>query len=210
VPFEFERLDLPDVILIRPRVYDDPRGFFLEAYKYSDFAAHGIGERFVQDNYSHSTQGVLRGLHFQRPPAAQGKLVMALGGDIFDVAVDLRAGSPTYLRWVSARLSAENLNLLYVPPGFAHGFCVLSETADVVYKVTAEYDATCDAGLRWDDPAIGICWPVADPRLSDKDSALPLMGSTDPGFVYHHGDCHRPPGGTDAPRPGGDMRPNVS
>ena len=195
MPFLFERLIIPDVILVRPRVVDDSRGFFLETYKLSEFVAHGIAERFVQDNYSHSTHGVLRGLHYQRPPSAQGKLVMALRGEIFDVAVDIRRGSPTYLRWVSAILSDANLTQLYVPPGFAHGFCVLSEEADVVYKVTAEYDPTCDAGLRWDDPSIGVRWPAEKPVLSVKDAALPLIETAGPGFVY------RAVGGTDASLP---------
>jgi len=182
--FQFERQIIPEVILVRPRVFEDSRGFFLETYKLSEFAAHGIVERFVQDNYSRSAQGVLRGLHYQRPPAAQGKLVRALRGEIFDVAVDIRRGSPTYLRWTAAILSESNLAQLYVPPGFAHGFCVLSEEADVVYKVTAEYEPNCDAGLRWDDPAIGVQWPVEKPVLSAKDAALPPVGTVDSGFVY--------------------------
>jgi dTDP-4-dehydrorhamnose 3,5-epimerase len=209
VPFRFERLAIPEVVLVRPRVFEDPRGFFMETYKYSEFAAQGIGERFVQDNYSHSTRGVLRGLHFQRPPAAQGKLVMVPRGEVFDVAVDLRVGSPTHLEWVGVTLSEEDLNLLYVPAGFAHGFCVLSAEADVVYKVTAEYDPACDAGLRWNDPAIGIRWPLAEPRLSAKDAALPLSSATNPGFVYAPGSGDLSPRGRDTPRPAGDVGSNV-
>ena len=184
MPFQFERLSIADVILVRPRVFDDSRGFFLETYKRSDFAAHGIPESFVQDNYSHSVRGVLRGLHFPRPPAAQGKLVMALRGEVFDVAVDIRHGSPTYLQWAGVVLSEANLFQLYIPAGFAHGFCVLSDRADVVYKVTAEYDPICDAGVRFDDPAIGVEWPVATPIVSAKDAALPLIETVDHGFVY--------------------------
>lgn len=184
MPFRFQRLEIPEVILVEPRVFADQRGFFLETYKHSDFAANGIPERLVQDNYSHSKRGVLRGLHYQRPPQAQGKLVMALRGEIFDVAVDIREGSPTYRRWVSAVLSDENLHLLYVPPGFAHGFCVLSEEADVVYKVTAEYAPDLDTGIRWNDPSIGVEWPIEEPTLSQKDAQLPLLREVGPQFTY--------------------------
>jgi dTDP-4-dehydrorhamnose 3,5-epimerase len=184
MPFQFQRLEIPEVILVEPRVFADQRGFFLETYKHSDFTANGIPERLVQDNYSHSKRGVLRGLHYQRPPQAQGKLVMALKGEIFDVAVDIREGSPTYLHWVSAVLSDENLHLLYVPPGFAHGFCVLSPEADVLYQVTAEYSPSHDRGVIWNDPALAIDWPVAEPLLSPKDAALPTLEEADNNFVY--------------------------
>jgi dTDP-4-dehydrorhamnose 3,5-epimerase len=182
MPFTFEPLQIPDVILIRPRVFPDARGFFLETYKYSDFAANGIPERFVQDNHSRSTRGVLRGLHFQNPPRAQGKLVRVVSGEIFDVAVDIRPGSATFGQWVGEALSDENHHMLYIPPGFAHGFVVLSDVADVTYKVTAEYAPELDSGIIWNDPAIAIQWPVQVPILSAKDAALPSLLEADNRF----------------------------
>jgi dTDP-4-dehydrorhamnose 3,5-epimerase len=184
MPFEFQRLDIPDLILVKPRVFRDQRGFFLETYKQSDFSSHGISERFVQDNHSRSTRGVLRGLHYQKPPQAQGKLVRVIRGRVFDVAVDIRRGSPTYKQWTSAMLSEETAEMLYIPPGFAHGFCVLSDVADFAYKVTAEYASDLDAGIRWDDPEIGVEWPVAEPIVSAKDASLPLLDEADIEFEY--------------------------
>ena len=184
MPFVFERLGIPEVLLVKPKVFADPRGFFLETYKRSDFARHGVPDTFVQDNYSRSVRGVLRGLHYQKPPVAQGKLVTVIKGEVFDVAVDIRRGSPTYGRWVGVPLSDRNLHMLYLPPGFAHGFCALSEVADVVYKVTAEYCPACDAGIAWNDPSIGIEWPISDPVLSPKDAALPLLSDAGIDFVY--------------------------
>lgn len=184
MPFQFKRLKIPDVILIEPKVFSDERGFFMETYKYSDFAAFGIKEQFVQDNHSRSKKGVLRGLHYQRPPKAQGKLVRVVVGEIFDVAVDIRKGSPWYGKWVGVTLSAENKLMLYIPPGFAHGFCVLSEEAEVVYKVTEEYSPEHDAGILWNDPGIGIQWPVKDPIVSPKDARLPLLREVGDDFVY--------------------------
>ena len=150
----------------------------MESYKYSEFFAFGIKERFVQDNHSRSKKGVLRGLHYQRHPKAQGKLVRVVVGEIFDVAVDLRLNSPTYGKWVGERLSAENKRMLYIPPGFAHGFCVLSEEAEVLYKTTEEYSPDHDAGIIWNDPEIGIDWPIERPILSPKDAALPMLRET--------------------------------
>lgn len=184
MPFEFQTLRIPDVILVKPKAFQDRRGFFMETYKRSDFLDSGISEVFVQDNYSHSTGGVLRGLHYQRPPKSQGKLVMALNGEIFDVAVDIREGSPTYAQWVGVTLSEEEPRMLYIPPGFAHGFCVLSDAADVIYKVTAEYAPELDAGILWSDPDIGIEWPISEPILSSKDAQLPLLRETEAGFFY--------------------------
>ncbi len=175
MPFKFTRLAIPEVVLIEPRVFPDERGFFMETYKYSEFAAFGIREEFVQDNHSRSVKGVLRGLHYQRAPKAQGKLVRVVVGEIFDVGVDIRKGSPTYGKWVGERLSAENKRMLYIPPGFAHGFCVLSEVAEVLYKTTEEYAPEYDAGIRWNDPEIGIRWPIEHPILSQKDAALPRL-----------------------------------
>ena len=185
MPFQFRRLEIPEVILIEPRVFQDERGFFKETYKYSEFAAFGITERFVQDNHSRSVKGVLRGLHYQNPPKAQGKLVRVIVGGIFDVAVDIRVGSPTYGKWVGVKLSAENKRMLYIPPGFAHGFCVLSDVAEVVYKVTEEYAPECEAGIIWNDPEIGIAWPIERPILSPKDAAWPPLREAINGFRYY-------------------------
>jgi dTDP-4-dehydrorhamnose 3,5-epimerase len=185
MPFEFRRLPIPEVVLIVPRVFEDERGFFMESYKCSAFEAFGVVDPFVQDNHSRSRRGVLRGLHFQRQPKAQGKLVRAVVGEIFDVAVDIRVGSASYGEWVSALLSAENQQMLYVPAGFAHGFCVLSEVAEVSYKATEEYSPEHDAGIRWDDPEIGIEWPIDHPVVSAKDAGLPLLsGVTSAGFGH--------------------------
>ncbi len=175
MPFKFTRLAIPDVIKVDAQAFSDNRGFFKETYKESEFLQNGIIERFVQDNVSWSHQGVLRGLHFQTAPHAQGKLVSSLQGEIFDVAVDIRRSSPTYGRWISEVLSAENHLLLYIPPGFAHGFVVLSGGAIVSYKATAEYAPALDGGIAWNDPDIGIAWPVASPTLSKKDGALPRL-----------------------------------
>jgi dTDP-4-dehydrorhamnose 3,5-epimerase len=184
MPFHFERLEIPDIILVEPRVFQDDRGFFMEAYKYSEFAAAGIPDRFVQDNRSRSGRRILRGLHYQEHPKAQAKLVHVTQGEIFDVQVDLRRGSPTYGQWVGRTLSDENHRMLYVPEGFAHGFCVLSDGAEVVYKVSAEFDAALDRGILWNDPEIGIAWPIEDPILSPKDSALPRLDESGHTFTY--------------------------
>lgn len=173
--FTFEKLKIPEVILIRGEVFNDMRGFFEETYKYSEFKDNGIGSPFVQQNHSFSKKGVLRGLHFQTGPKAQGKLVKCVRGEIFDVAADLRAPSPSFLKWVSETLSEDNRKQLYIPPGFAHGFCVLSEEAEVVYSCTNEYEKGNERGIRWDDPALGISWPISNPVLSEKDSAYPFL-----------------------------------
>jgi dTDP-4-dehydrorhamnose 3,5-epimerase len=183
--FEFNRLAIPDVVLIKPRIFSDGRGFFLETYKYSDFEKAGIGEIFVQDNHSKSSRHVLRGLHYQKDPFAQGKLVRCMGGAIFDVAVDFRKDSPFYLKWVGVELDDVNNSLLYVPPGFVHGFLVLTETAEVSYKCTKEYSPEHDRGIIWNDPDIAIDWPVSSPLLSDKDSRHPLLRDADNNFMLH-------------------------
>ncbi len=162
-------LSVPDVLLIEPNVYGDNRGFFLESYNHRRYAEHGIEIAFVQDNHSRSSKGVLRGLHYQlkRP---QGKLVRVVRGEVFDVAVDVRKGSPTFGQWCGEILSDENFRMLYVPPGFAHGFYVLSEIADFLYKCTDYYDPGDEQGVVWNDPALNIDWPVSTPaRLSEKD-----------------------------------------
>lgn len=167
---------LPGVMLIEPRVFGDARGFFLESWNAAGFAAAGLDLAFVQDNHSRSARGVLRGLHYQLQQP-QGKLVRVAQGAVFDVAVDIRRTSPHFGRWVGVELSAENHRMLYIPPGFAHGFLVLSETADFLYKCTSLYHPASDRGIRWDDPAIGIAWPDAGaaPLLSAKDAAAPVL-----------------------------------
>jgi dTDP-4-dehydrorhamnose 3,5-epimerase len=161
--------DIPGIVIIDPDVYRDERGFFLETYHAEKYHAAGIPGPFVQDNHSRSLKGTLRGLHLQikRP---QGKLVRVIQGEIFDVAVDVRRGSPTFGKWTGVTLSAENFRQCYLPPGFAHGFVVISEVAEVEYKCTELYDPGSELGIAWNDPAIGIKWPVSDPLLSDRDT----------------------------------------
>ena len=178
------QLEVPGVVLIERRAAIDHRGVFVEMYKRSAFAAAGIRASFVQDNYSSSVRGVLRGLHYQKAPKAQGKLVAVLQGEIFDVVVDLRPGSPAYGRWTSAILSSSNRHMLYMPEGLAHGFCVVSEAADVVYKTTTEYAPELEAGIRWNDPQLNIRWPVVHPILSDKDANLPLLEDARQEFTH--------------------------
>lgn len=184
MPFEFTRLNIADLLLVAPRSFVDERGQFRETYKHSDFIRAGIPEHFVQDNYSRSVRGVLRGLHYQLQPRAQGKLVSCIQGTIFDVAVDIRMGSPTYARWVGQELSSENNLMLYVPPGFAHGFLTISETAEVLYKCTSEYSPADDRGIIWNDPDINIAWGVTAPLLSPKDGLLPILQKAENNFRY--------------------------
>ena len=167
---KFVKMKLKGVLMVEPAVFEDPRGYFLETYHAGKYAEGGITGPFVQDNFSRSVRGTLRGLHYQLQHA-QGKLVMALEGRIFDVAVDIRKGSPTFGQWIGAELSGENKHQLYIPPGFAHGFCVLSETAGVLYKCTDVYSPQDERGIIWNDPTLGIQWPVDDPLLSRKDGA---------------------------------------
>jgi dTDP-4-dehydrorhamnose 3,5-epimerase len=181
--FEFERMNISDVILVKPGVFKDDRGFFIETYKYSEFSKGGIKEQFVQDNHSKSVKGVLRGLHYQKNPKAQGKLVRCARGEIFDVAVDIRKSSLSYGKWAGSILSEENREMLYIPPGFAHGFLVLSETAEVLYKTTEEYDQEQDRGIFWNDPFIGIKWSIENPLISEKDKKLPLLEKADNNFL---------------------------
>ncbi len=184
MPFEFKSLEIPGLVLVRPQVLGDDRGFFFELYKHSDFTRGGISGHLVQDNYSRSAQGVLRGLHYQKSPKAQGKLVMCMLGRIYDVAVDIRKGSPFYGKWIGVELTMENRLMLYVPAGFAHGFQVLSDTADVMYKCTDEYSPAEDRGIIWNDPNINIAWPLKDPVLSGKDKIHPLLREADNNFNY--------------------------
>ena len=175
MPFVFTPTTLPGVVVIEPEVFEDERGFFMEIYKRSEFVAAGLDVDFVQENHSRSVRGTLRGLHLQRPPKAQGKLVRAIEGEIFDVAVDIRPDSPTFGRWESVTLSAENRRSIYIPAGYAHGFCVLSAEAQVVYKTTDEYAPELEWGVRWDDPVLGIPWPLSAPTLSRRDSNWPRL-----------------------------------
>ena len=171
---KFTPLSLPGVVLVEPKVFHDERGFFLETFHEKKYREGGIPESFVQDNQSLSVRGTLRGLHSQRLKP-QGKLVRAIEGEIFDVAVDVRRGSPTFAKWVGVRLSAENFQQLYVPQGFVHGFCVLSEVAQVEYKCTDFYAPNDEQSVIWNDPDIGIEWPVEDPVISPKDRAAPRL-----------------------------------
>ena len=165
---------IPDVLIIEPDVYRDARGFFLETYHEEKYREGGVAGPFVQDNHSRSVGGTLRGLHLQaRRP--QGKLIRVVEGEIFDVAVDVRRGSPSFGRWVGHSLSAENFRQCWVPPGFAHGFCVLSEFAHVEYKCTELYDPAGELGIVWNDPALGIVWPIQNPIVSDRDRRHPKL-----------------------------------
>ncbi len=167
---------LPGVLLLTPRVFADDRGFFCETFRAETLSEHGITERFVQDNHSRSTRGVVRGLHFAIG-AGSSKLVRCGRGEIWDVVVDLRLGSPTYSRWEAVELSDENMQILYIPAGVAHGFCVLSDVADVIYKQSAYYDPAVERGVAWNDPAIGIEWPLSADQISvsERDLGAPLM-----------------------------------
>lgn len=187
--FAFEPLAIPAVVLIRPKKFGDARGYFMETWSADAFAAAGIDAAFVQDNQSLSAgRGVVRGLHFQAPPAPQAKLVRVLKGAIFDVAVDIRAGSPSYGRWCSATLTAEGAEQLFVPRGFAHGFCTLEPGTEVAYKVDGPYAPEAESGLVWNDPELAIEWPVAaaEAQLSVRDAGLPGFA----GFVspFRYGD----------------------
>ena len=169
---------LPEVLLIEPQRFGDARGYFIETWREERYRTAGMALPFVQDNLSCSAQGILRGLHLQHPND-QGKLVYVLEGTVFDVAVDVRVGSSSFGKWTGATLSAADHRQLWIPPGFAHGFCVTSETALFAYKCTAPYSAADEVGVRWNDPDIGIPWPVTEPRLSSKDAALPRLADID-------------------------------
>ena len=184
MPFTFKKLNIPEVILVEAKAFSDDRGFFMESYQKSNFVENGINNKFVRDNFSHSTKGVLRGLHYQKNPKAQAKLVTALRGEIFDVGVDIRKGSPTYGQWVGEILSEQNHRLLLVPEGFAHGFLVLSDEADVLYKVNEGYSPENERGILWNDPDIGIKWPMENPLVKDVDAKQPLLKDADNDFVF--------------------------
>ncbi|MSR77272.1 MAG: dTDP-4-dehydrorhamnose 3,5-epimerase [Candidatus Omnitrophica bacterium] len=174
---KFTRLSIPDVILIEPRVFDDPRGFFYESYREDLFHQNGIPERFIQDNHSCSSKGVLRGLHYQLPPKAQSKLIRVVRGEIFDVVVDVRKSSPTFGKQVSVVLNAQDKKMLYVPAGFAHGFCTMEDGTEVLYKVNELYSPQHERGVLWNDPDLKIAWPdLKIPyTLSQKDQKYPRL-----------------------------------
>lgn len=181
--FRFQHLRIPEVVLVVPTVHQDDRGFFEETYKKSDFVEAGLSREFVQDNHSFSVKGTLRGLHFQNPPYAQGKLVRCVQGRILDVVVDIRIGSPTFSEWVSHELSSESHEMLWIPEGFAHGFLAL-EDSHVEYKVTNEYSRDSESGISWNDKVISIEWPISDPIVSGKDGAWGKLDLSECKFVY--------------------------
>ncbi len=183
MPFEFQPTELEGVILVTSKVFPDERGEFAELYQGSAFEKGGINASFVQVNYSKSKKNVVRGLHYQLHPKAQGKLVQVSRGSIFDVAVDIRKNSPTYGKWVGVTLSASQRNMLYIPQGFAHGFCSLEEDAEVVYYCTQEYSPEHERGIVWNDPAIGIEWGVETPIVSERDATYPSLEQAENTFT---------------------------
>ena len=180
MPFEFEKLEIEGLILVKPKFFGDNRGFFMESYKKSEFVQNGIDCEFVQDNHSKSTKGVLRGLHYQINPKAQAKLVRCIKGKIFDIAVDLRPNSKTFGKWLKEELSEENNHMLFIPEGFAHGFVVLSDEAELLYKTSAEFSPEHDRGVLWCDNDINIDWEIDfEPILSEKDKIQPRFSEID-------------------------------
>lgn len=182
--FRFKKLEISDVILIEPHVFEDGRGFFLETYRQEDFRGAGIALPFVQDNHARSARGVLRGLHYQKDPMPQGKLVRCVRGAIFDVAVDIRKRSPTYGKWLGMVLSEKNHRILWIPRGFAHGYLALEDGSEVLYKTDNAYAPELERGILWNDPKLGIEWPDPHPSLSDRDAALPPLNEADNPFAY--------------------------
>lgn len=180
MPFNFKQArDIPEVIVVESQQFIDDRGFFMEIYKKSDFDMNGIRLDFKQDAYSCSKKGVVRGLHYQLNPNAQGKLVRVITGKILDIAVDIRKNSPTFKKWVAIELNTDNKLSLYIPPGFAHGFMALEDDTRVVYKLSDEYNPSLDRGIRYNDPDINISWPEIEPIVSEKDSKLPFLAEAE-------------------------------
>ena len=187
MPYQVTPTAIPDVLILAPKVFGDARGFFFESYSEQDFQqATGLDVKFVQDNHSRSSKGVLRGLHYQLPPHAQGKLVRCVRGAVFDVAVDIRQSSPTFGQWAGVELSEDNHRQFWIPPGFAHGFVTLTDTADFLYKTTAYYAPSHDRGIAWNDPAVGIRWPELGmaPLLSAKDQAARRLADVSAGDLF--------------------------
>jgi dTDP-4-dehydrorhamnose 3,5-epimerase len=179
MPSVFEKTSIDGLVVIKPRVFPDERGFFMETFKASEFALNGIDLPFVQDNHSLSSKGVVRGLHFQKGESAQGKLIRVIAGSVWDVAVDCRPESKTFLSWFGIELSAENKTMFYIPPGFAHGFVTLEDNTQFLYKCTAEFNKMSEGGIKWNDPRIGIDWPLKDVQVSEKDEVLPTSSQID-------------------------------
>jgi len=175
MPFNFIKSDLDGCVIIEPRSFGDTRGFFMESYKKSEFISNGINVEFRQDNHSFSTKNVLRGLHYQKSPSAQAKLVRVIKGSVWDVAVDIRRDSATFKKWIAVELSEKNNRMFFIPEGFAHGFLALTGEVHLMYKCSNEYAPQSDAGIIWNDPEIAISWPVDNPLLSDKDLKLPFL-----------------------------------
>lgn len=176
MPFKFEPQEIKEVILVKPKIFGDSRGYFLESYKKTDFQNNGINIEFVQDNHSKSFANVLRGLHYQEEPYAQAKLIRCTKGRIYDIAVDIRPSSPTFKQYVKVELSEENKSMLYIPEGFAHGFVVLSDEAELIYKTNREYNSLADRGIFWADEELNIDWGIDfEPILSEKDKKLPRL-----------------------------------
>ena len=171
----FEKSEIPEIILLKPQVFSDNRGYFLETYKRSEFIANGIKDDFLQDNISYSKKGVLRGLHYQLNPAAQSQIVRVVRGKVWDVVVDIRKNSSTFKKWVGVELNDENNYAVYMPPGFAHGFITLSNDVAMYYKCSAEFSPGLDGGIKWDDKDLDIKWPIDKPVISDKDINLPYL-----------------------------------
>lgn len=187
MPSNFIASEIPDVLVIEPKIFEDNRGFFMETYKETEFAEKGIPS-LVQENHSMSSEGVLRGLHYQLPPHAQGKLVRVVAGKIYDVAVDIRKGSKYYGKWVGMELSAENKKMLWVPEGFAHGFLTLEDGTEVVYKTSSEYAPEAERSIIWNDPSLAIDWPTKQPTLAAKDASAPALKNADNSFTYLGGE----------------------
>ena len=180
--FKFSKMRIPDVVLIEPRIFFDSRGFFGEILKTSEFQANGVSMTLSQVNHSRSQKDVLRGMHYQLNPQAQAKIISVIQGEIFDVAVDIRRQSPTFGQWVSENLSSSNKRMLFIPEGFAHGFCVLSDAAEIIYYCSREYAPQQERTILWNDPTINISWPVKEPLLSHKDSGGVLLSAADNNF----------------------------
>lgn len=184
MPFIVEKSNIPDILTIEPKVFTDERGFFIEVFKKKDFESFGMQDLFVQVNHSSSTRGVLRGLHYQLIPAEQGKLIRCIKGEIFDVAVDIRKNSPWFSKYVGQTLSENNRKMMYVPAGFAHGFCVLSDIAEIEYYCTKEYAPEYERGVIWNDPELNIAWPLKDPLLSPKDKKFKPFKEIESNFIF--------------------------
>jgi dTDP-4-dehydrorhamnose 3,5-epimerase len=188
VSLTFRELEIPGAFLVGSTRHGDGRGFLEESHRLSAFRDAGIPDVFVQDNVTRTVRNALRGLHFQAPPMAQGKLVRVTRGRVYDVGVDLRVGSPTFGRWIGMELEGQESRSLYLPPGLAHGYCVLSEEADLTYKMTSEYAPSLEGGVRWDDPTLAIPWPVSSPIVSNKDRDLPMLEDLVSPFRYRIGE----------------------